>query len=222
MPLGMVAGTSIYHIGAQQSRWQTNEEMVVLSTALYHARELAMKRMAQEAQELGADGIIAVRLTVKHLEWNSDLAEFVALGTAIKDPEVDWTVNGKPFTSDLSGQDFWSLMHSGYRPLGMVMGNCVYHIAHQAANKWFQTRGKNIEMDNFTEAFYEARELAMERMQTDAENLQASGIVGAEIHEGTYAWDKHMIEFFAVGTAIVPMQEKHYLPHPDLVLSIDE
>lgn len=27
MPLGMVAGTSIYHIGVQQSRWQENEEM---------------------------------------------------------------------------------------------------------------------------------------------------------------------------------------------------
>src|ERR1043165_2426666 len=32
--------------------------------ALYHARELAMNRMEQEADELGADGIIGVRLVV--------------------------------------------------------------------------------------------------------------------------------------------------------------
>jgi len=222
LPAGMVAGTSIYHIGVQQSQWQTNEEMIVLSNALYHARDLAMKRMVKEAEELDADGIIGVRLTVKHLDWNSDLAEFVAIGTAIRDAEVDWTVDGKPFTSDLSGQEFWSLMHSGYRPLGLVMGNCVYHVAHQTAAKWFQSRGKNVEMENFTEAFYEAREMAMERMQSDAEKLGASGIVGADIHEGNYAWDKHMIEFFAIGTAIAPLQDKHYLPNPQLILSMDE
>jgi hypothetical protein len=31
---------------------------------------------------------------------------------------------GRPFTSDLSGQDFWTLLQAGYAPLGMVMGTC--------------------------------------------------------------------------------------------------
>jgi len=80
---GMVVGSSIYHIGFQQAKWNKNEEMVVLTQALYHARELAMERMEAEAAELGADGVIGVRLKVKHLEWNPDLAEFVAIGTAV-------------------------------------------------------------------------------------------------------------------------------------------
>jgi uncharacterized protein YbjQ (UPF0145 family) len=221
-PLGMVAGTSIYHIGVQQSRWNDNEEMVILSDALYDARELAMSRMVKEAEQLNAHGIMGVRLTVKHLEWDGDLAEFVALGTAITDPQVDWRVKGKPFTSDLTGQDFWSLVHSGYRPLGLVMGNCVYHVAHQKAGRWIKIAGQNAEMENYTQATYEARELAMERMQLDALKLGATGIVGAQIHEGTYAWDKHMIEFFSVGTAIAPMQEKHFLPKPGLILSMND
>src|SRR5512142_638270 len=51
-PLGMVVGSSIYHTGYQQRNWTRNEEMTVLSTAMYHARELAMERMEEEAQVL--------------------------------------------------------------------------------------------------------------------------------------------------------------------------
>ena len=36
-----------------------------MTRALYHARELAMTRMEEEADALGADGIVGVRLTVK-------------------------------------------------------------------------------------------------------------------------------------------------------------
>src|SRR5262245_9912408 len=79
-PAGLVVGSSIYHIGFQQARWTKNEEMTVLSQALYHARELAMTRMEEEADELDADGIVGVRLKVKHMSWASDLAEFVAVG----------------------------------------------------------------------------------------------------------------------------------------------
>ena len=36
---------------------------------------------------------------------------------------------GHPFTSDLSGQDFWTLRQAGDRTLELVMGSCVYHVA---------------------------------------------------------------------------------------------
>src|SRR6185436_7013102 len=39
-------------------------EVVEMTRALYHARELAMSRMEQEAEELGGDGIVGVRLVV--------------------------------------------------------------------------------------------------------------------------------------------------------------
>ncbi len=229
-PAGFVVGSSIYHIGFQAARWTKNEEMQVLTQALYHARELAMTRMEEEAEELGADGVIGVRLKVKHLEWNRDLAEFVALGTAVYHRESSnapgvspfRTAHGKPFTSDLSGQDFWTLLKSGYRPVGMVMGNCVYHIAHQSIGQWFKTVGQNVEMTNFTQGLYDARELAMERMQVEAEHLQAEGIVGVDIHEGTYGWSTNVMEFFVVGTAIIPMRTDHHIPTPQLTLSVND
>ncbi len=224
-PVGMVVGSSIYHIGFQQARWTKNEEMQVLTQAMYHARELAMTRMEEEADELGADGVVAVRLKVKHLGWGESLAEFVAIGTAVvaNDRSINWRTNtNMPFTSDLSGQDFWTLLKAGYRPVGMVMGNCVYHVAHQSFGQFFKTVGQNIEMVNFTQALYDARELAMERMQNEGVNLKADGIVGVDIHEGSYAWSDHIIEFFSVGTAIIAMRADHHIPAPQLVLSVND
>ncbi|HXP56032.1 MAG TPA: hypothetical protein VN847_13805, partial [Streptosporangiaceae bacterium] len=52
-PLGLVLGTSIYHVGLQIGRWGKNQELDVLSQAMYHARELAMTRMEAEADALG-------------------------------------------------------------------------------------------------------------------------------------------------------------------------
>jgi uncharacterized protein YbjQ (UPF0145 family) len=223
-PLGLVVGSSIYHIGYQQSNWNQNQEMGVLSQAMYHARELAMTRMEEEADQLGADGIVGVRLEVGRYEWGEHLAEFLAIGTAVRHREgqLHRAPNGRPFTSDLSGQDFWTLLSAGYRPVGMVMGSCVYHVAHQGLRSMFKQMGQNVEMPNYTQALYDARELAMERMQAEAEQVQAAGIVGVNIHERSHGWGSHVIEFFAVGTAIVPTKEDHQIATPTMVLTLND
>jgi hypothetical protein len=125
-------------------------EMSVLSQAMYEARELAMTRMEEEADQLGADGVVGVRLDIGRYEWGENLAEFIAIGTAVKHQagELHRAPNGRPFTSDLSGQDFWTLHASGHRPVGMVMGSCVYHVAHQGMFATMRQIGQNVEMPN--------------------------------------------------------------------------
>jgi uncharacterized protein YbjQ (UPF0145 family) len=223
-PLGLVVGSSIYHIGFQQSNWNQNQEMDVLSQAMYHARDLAMTRKEEEADQLGADGIVGVRLDIGRYEWGAHLAEFIAIGTAVRhrEGELHRAPNGRPFTSDLSGQDFWTLLAAGYRPVGMVMGSCVYHVAHQGLRGWFKQVGQNVEMPNFTQALYDARELAMERMQAEATELRAEGIVGVQLSERSHGWGSHVIEFFAVGTAIVPTRPDHEIPAPQLTLGLND
>jgi uncharacterized protein YbjQ (UPF0145 family) len=221
-PLGLVLGSSIYHIGFQQAAWNQNQEMGVLTQAMYHARELAMTRMEEEADQLGADGIVGVRLDIGRYEWGADLAEFIAVGTAVKhrDGELHRAPNGRPFTSDMSGQDFSTLLRAGYRPAGLVMGNCVYHVARQGMLASLKQVGRNVEMPNFTQALYEAREKAMERMQTEADELQSEGIVGARIIERSHGWGSHVIEFFALGTAVVSTSPDHQIEKPALVLPL--
>jgi uncharacterized protein YbjQ (UPF0145 family) len=221
-PLGLVLGSSIYHIGFQQASWNQNQEMGVLTQAMYHARELAMTRMEEEADALGADGIVGVRLEIGRYEWGADLAEFIAVGTAVKhrEGELHRAPNGRPFTSDLNGQDFATLLRAGYRPAGLVMGNCVYHVARQGMLASLRQLGRNIEMPNFTQALYQARELAMERMQKEADELQSGGIVGARIVERSHGWGSHVIEFFAIGTAVVPTSAEHEIEKPAFVLPL--
>ncbi len=221
-PLGLVLGSSIYHIGYQQAMWNQSQEMGVLTQAMYHARELAMTRMEEEADQLGADGVVGVRLDIGRYEWGADLAEFIAVGTAVKHRggELHRAPNGRPFTSDMNGQDFSTLLRAGYRPAGLVMGNCVYHVARQGMLASLKQVGRNIEMPNFTQALYQARELAMERMQTEADQLQAEGIVGARIIERSHGWGSHVIEFFAIGTGVVSTSTEHQIERPALVLPL--
>jgi uncharacterized protein YbjQ (UPF0145 family) len=221
-PLGLVLGSSIYHIGYQQAMWNQSQEMGVLTQAMYHARELAMTRMEEEADALGADGVVGVRLDIGRYEWGADLAEFIAVGTAVKHREgvLHRAPNGRPFTSDMSGQDFATLLRAGYRPAGLVMGNCVYHVARQGMLASLKQVGRNLEMPNFTQALYEARELAMERMQREADELQSEGIVGARIIERSHGWGSHVIEFFALGTAVVSTSSDHQIEKPALVLPL--
>src|SRR3954462_10056009 len=223
-PLGLVVGSSIYHIGYQQSAWKKSMEMDVLSQAMYEARELAMTRMEEEAEVLGADGIVGVRLDIGRYEWGADMAEFIAIGTAVRHASGQGRhrgPDGRPFTSALNGQDFWTLLHSGHRPLGLVMGSCVYHVGRRGMFQTLRQIGANVELPNFTQALCDARELAMERMQAEAEALQAEGIVGVAIHERSHGWGSHVIEFFAVGTAITPFGEARDIPDPTPVLSLD-
>ena len=221
-PLGLVLGSSIYHIGFQQAMWNQSQELGILTQAMYHARELAMTRMEEEADQLGADGIVGVRLDIGRYEWGADLAEFIAVGTAVKHRggELHRAPNGRPFTSDLSGQDFTKLLRAGYRPVGLVMGNCVYHVGRQGMLASLKQVGRNVEMPNYTQALYEARELAMERMQNEADELQAGGIVGARIVERSHGWGSHVIEFFAIGTAVVTTSTEHEIEKPTMVLPL--
>jgi uncharacterized protein YbjQ (UPF0145 family) len=227
-PLGLVLGTSVYHTGFQMARWSRNQELGVLSQAMYNARDLAMTRMQAEADMLGADGIVGVRLVVELREWGTDVAEFVAVGTAVKadHPSTDgrrWRNDaGRPFTSDLSGQDFWTLLQAGYLPLGMVMGVCVYHVAHRTFSNVLSSLGQNVELPQFTQALYDARELAMARMQKEAEALHAEGIVGVHLTQRNHSWGAHTTEFFAIGNAVRPIRPDHAIAVPQLVLGLDK
>ena len=222
-PLGLVVGSSIYHLGIQMAGWKKSQEMTVLSEAMYSARQLAMTRMEEEADQLGADGVVGVRLDIGRYEWGQDMAEFIAIGTAVKHREgaLHRAPNGRPFTSDLSGQDFWTLLRTGHRPVGMVMGSCVYHVAHRGMLQSMAQTGRNVELSNFTQALYDARELAMERMQTEAAAISAEGIVGVQLQEKSHGWGSHTIEFFAIGTAIVPREgEQEAIQPPTTVLDL--
>ncbi len=222
-PLGLVMGSSIYQIGLQTRRWSRSVELDKLTQAMYTARELAMTRMEEEADVLGADGVVGVRLDVNYYEWGKSTAEFIAVGTAVRARDgSSWrNAEGKPFTSDLSGQDFWTLLQAGFAPLGLVLGTCVYHVAHRSMGNALSNTGRATELPNFTQALYDARERAMTRMEDEANRLQAEGVVGVQLVEKSHMWGSHTIEFLAVGTGVRSLRADHVVPPPVPVVSMD-
>src|SRR6202030_1780835 len=202
-PLGFVVGSSIYHIGLQIGRWSQNQELQVLTQAMYNARELAMTRMQAEADHLGADGIVGVQLRMQSYAWGQGVLEFIATGTAVRalgsagggTEGAHRAPDGRAFTSDLSAQDFFRLLAAGAVPVMFVLGTCVYHIAHQGVMQSLRQTGQNQEMVQFTQGVYEARELALERMQVEAAQAQSSGIVGVSVDIANHVWGEHATEF---------------------------
>jgi uncharacterized protein YbjQ (UPF0145 family) len=227
-PLGFVVGSSIYHVGIQIGRWSQNQELQVLTQAMYNARELAMARMQAEADHLGADGIVGVDLKMQMYAWGQGVLEFIATGTAVRHLSgagAHKAPDGRAFTSDLSAQDFFRLIAAGAVPVAFVLGTCVYHIAHQSVMQSLRQAGQNQEMPQFTQGVYEARELALSRMQAEATQARASGIVGVSIAVHNHVWGEHATEFLATGTAIRRLGDEHRLPEttpkPTFTLGLD-
>src|SRR5258707_5895345 len=195
---------------------------------MYNAREFAMARMRAEADHLGADGIVGVQLRMQVYAWGQSCLEFVATGTAVRHlagQGAHRAPDGRAFPSDLSAQDFFRVLAAGAVPVAFVLGTCVYHIAHQSAMQALRQAGQNQEMVQFTQGIYEARELALTRMQAEATQARSSGIVGVTVAVSNHVWGEHATEFLATGTAIPPLSDEHRLPEtspkPTFTLGLD-
>jgi uncharacterized protein YbjQ (UPF0145 family) len=255
LPHGLVVGASVYEADttsaagspdlwsmllgtAPAQRPVPTGEVVALSEAVRAARMLAIDRMRTQAARVMAEGIVGVRLEVEHHLWRGghQIAKFIAVGTAvgfdrehgpqeIRNAPSLQLANGQPFTSDLAGQDFVALLQAGYRPITVASGSCVYQLDLREMARY---RGYNVEIGEYTRAFFDARETAMQRLQFDlfsswpAGHPDApTGIVGMTVSEeahrpqlmggqsrggvaaGSFA---PIVEFTAVGTAIAPLQ----------------
>src|SRR5437660_1242893 len=119
------------------------------------------------------------------------------------------------FTSDLSVNEFLLTREAGFAPVGLVVGSSIYHIGFQMG-RW----NTNMELEKLTQAMYHARELAMARMEAEAEAVQAEGVVGTQIQEKSHGWGSHVVEYFAIGTAITSVSAEHQIPPPQLILPL--
>ena len=234
-PLSQVMGSSIYHVGWQYTLSYPNitasYELTTVSNAHRHAAQLALGRLEQEAALLKAHGVVGVRLSTRDYEWGRNMLEYTAIGTAIRLPDAP--LFPRPFLSDLSGQEFWTLLQAGYFPAGLVMGYCSYCVSagwevNQILRSW-----SNQEIRAYTQAAYAARGLAMDRLAAMARSLNAAGVVGVHVdfnkqeneyereHDPTTYRDL-FIHFSVVGTAIVSRRPDHVIPSPKPTLTFTD
>lgn len=243
-PLGQVMGVCVYRTGGQftSGGWRNSDkataaakgvsyELTTSTAAFAHARQLAMQRMREEALQLGAGLVLGVRMERREIEAASeqgrDVWEFRARGTALRT-----TSNSDPVLSTLSATEFLQLREAGYRPLGIVIGNCNWlHIPSKnsgwllTAWKWSRAARQNQELTDITQAMYQARELAIGRLEAEARSLRAAGVLGLVV-EAEHLDPHHIamgrtsvsyvtipvaLHYFALGTAVAGFHSKKQL-----------
>jgi uncharacterized protein YbjQ (UPF0145 family) len=188
-----------------------------LVQAMYDARHKALDRMTTECDELGGHGVVGVRLTIGAFPAGG--MEFKAIGTAVRAPGAPpvstWAHHGsrprRPFTSDLSGQDFAKLIMKSWVPAGLALGISI----GSRHDDWLtvgQTRwgAGNAEVTGYTELVNDARHDARQQLDRDVAKLGGEGVVIATmemrvrerecpVQEGRR---DHIVEATTIGTAI--------------------
>jgi len=103
------------------------------------------------------------------------------------------------WTSDLSVGEFLSTRALRFEALGQVLGASIYHIAYNVMQSQNAVTG---EISVFSQALYEARDLALGRMRQEAAALGAHGVVGVRLEHKAYEWGSNLLDFTAIGTAV--------------------
>ena len=216
-------GSSAYGWGMTYAQGQT-VELETQTQAWNEARRLAVARLAEEAKLVGADAVVGVHLQRGEFDWAAGLLEFVALGTAVKSERYD--LGGELALSNLSGEQFAALFEHGYWPVGLVAASTVGYVM----TGWQQQRGmtnmfsrqQNQELTDFTRGVYDTRTQTMQRVNRQAHELQAHGLVGVQIeqehreHErdagGGMKYTDLVLTMHVVGTAIVELERRDEPP----------
>jgi len=178
---GWSSGGTITSGGGRQG-WAGFRPLV---DALYHGWDTAVGRMLLEARQIGADGVVGLRLTESHLgEGNR---EFLALGTAVR--ATSGPHLARPFSTTLAGQDVAKLLHRGWAPAAVLVAVSVSirhddYYTRSAARTW----SGNVEVPGYTELVQDTRadarnELARRVAMVGAEGAVLAEPVRLEIHE---------------------------------------
>jgi uncharacterized protein YbjQ (UPF0145 family) len=226
-PVGLVAGSCVYHIG--WTGWTYTGVLDNQTEALFTAATSAIDRMRQEAQGMGALGVVGVRLEIRKPAWGESLIEVVAMGTAIHAGGA--MAHAEPFMGGLSAQEYCTMLQAGVRPVGFVFGNCAYYIytsyVDQAQNfSWY-----NQEVVKYSQSVYDAQRHAFGRMHRQAEVLRAHGVIGVHfdhtlrrIQAGGSDSERedYIVEYIAWGTAIVEAPTHAKLAAPQIVVDLED
>ncbi len=149
-------------------------------------------------------GVVGVRVDV---EVRTHHINVELVGTAVRpvsgeDPRGTDAALAVPFVSDLSARDFTLLLRAGWMPVGLAFGACFVYSPRRTAGAAMKQSTQNVELTNYTEAMYSARESAMEKMQRSALEAGGEGVVEVKVTEGPMSFARHAVGFTAWGTAV--------------------
>jgi uncharacterized protein YbjQ (UPF0145 family) len=215
-PVDLVTGVCVQSVPVGVWNWGQGA-IGVASDAHNAAVAGAAARLRSECGKVHGHGVVGVRV---HVEVRPHHIEVALIGTAVR--PVKGREIQSPFISDLSARDFTLLMRAGWMPVGLAFGAAFVYAPRRSAGTALRQQTQNIELTNFTEAMYSARESAMERMQRSALDVGGQGVVAVRVSEGPMGFARHAVGFTAWGTAVKLVAESHQSITPEVVLPLDD
>jgi len=222
-PLDLVCGVAVVSVPVGVWNWGRGA-ISLASDAHDQAVDQAAAQLRGECSKVYGHGVVGVRVEVSVRTHHVDVE---LVGTAVrpisgKDARGNDAAQAMPFVSDLSARDFTLLQRAGWMPVGLAFGaSFVYAPRRTAGTAMKQTR-QNVELTNYTEAMYSARESAMEKMQRSALHAGGQGVVEVKVTEGPMSFARHAVGFTAWGTAVRLVAEAHQFVQPQVVLPLDD
>jgi len=224
-PADVVFGIGCVSITQGAWVWGTGE-VTDARSAFHKALDDAKATMRRGCRQAKAVGVLGVEVEI---EMSHHRCVIVVTGTAVR-PVVDQSgspifkvdYHNNPFLSDLSARDFVVLSTSGWYPLDLVAGVCYAHAPRRSMGTAIGQSTQNVELTNFTETLYQAREEAMEQLQSHITAAGGTGLVDAKIVDRPMHFAHHVVEFIAYGTAIKMLAKEHTHPTMSLVMPLDD
>jgi uncharacterized protein YbjQ (UPF0145 family) len=224
-PVDLVFGISWWSIPWSTWTWRTGE-IDEASTAFSGAMAEAADQMREECARVGGNGVIGVDVDLRVTSSHVDVS---LSGTAVRRSRPEGPTRsggsgevGFEFLSDLSARDFVLLTRSGWWPLGLVSGASFVAAPRRSARQWASQQTQNVELPNLTNALYQAREGAMDRMQQAGAVLQAEGVVEVKLREGPLGHGMRVMQFVALGTAVHLREGAHRRVTPAMAVCLDD
>jgi uncharacterized protein YbjQ (UPF0145 family) len=216
-PVQLVCGVSLYSVPMGVWNWGVGE-ISYASEAYARAFAGANDRIHEECTKMGGRGVVGAHVEAEVHRHHVDVS---IVGTAVR-PVGTTGLSAEPvFVSDLSGRDFALLHRAGWAAVGLAVGASFVYAPRRTASMAMKQKSQNVELTNFTEAMYSARESAMERMQESALAMDGSGVVEVKVEEGPMAFAGHAVGFTAYGT-VVRLLDEHTPIDPLMILPLDD
>ena len=205
-PLSFVFGNVAYSIGIGRGitgafRQLAKGEVKQYSDIFNTTRNLALERVAQEAQSKGANCVVGVRTSILPL-GTSGVQEMIMIGTASRHDGIDVVAQavGGVTTSDLTAEEMWNVAKMGYVPMKLVLGTSVYSLGLAGGIKSALRNFIKGEIKDLTELIYGARESSLQKVREQAQAIGADDVLGIKTY--IYNLGNGVIEFLAIGTAV--------------------
>ena len=172
-------------VSAEHRSWGQNYQQSWVEEAWGQGFGSAYSRMLEEAEALGAHGVVGMVDTSDRL-GDLGVLEFHVRGTAVKVADAPGPPGGRPWTTYLAGQRLAKLVEAGFMPVSAavavssvrVWAYCMTEYLLEGTNSSWGVAQAGAEITQVASAQMAARQIARERVRSQ---LAGDSLHGAEM-----------------------------------------